>query len=236
MGTLSYAALGLPTGLKINKSSGAITGSVAVGAAAYGPYSVTIIAGDGTYSAETTFNWTINNAITITVPDDQTNNEGDSVSLTISASDTSMGTLVYSVQDLPAGLSINTSTGVISGTVAIANSGIGSFSPTIIVSDGTYTSSASFNWTINSPVTITDPGDQANVVGDTVSLQIAATDASMGTLTYTASGLPDGLSISTSTGLISGTVSSGATAIGSFATTVTAGDGTSPFNMARRPL
>ena len=58
-------------------------------------YTVTIEANDGTYSAEQTFNWTINSPVTITTPADQTNNEGDTVSLSISASDTSMGTLSY---------------------------------------------------------------------------------------------------------------------------------------------
>ena len=223
-GTLSYAALGLPAGLKINASTGAITGTVAVGAAANGPYSVTILVGDGTSSATQSFNWTINSPITITTPDDQTNNDGDSVSLSISASGS--GTLTYSVLDLPPGLSVNPSTGAISGTVALGDSGIGSFSPTIVVSNGTYASSTNFNWTINGAITISDPGDQANVVGDTVSLQLVAADTGVGTMSYAAWGLPAGLSLNTSTGLISGTVGSGGTAIGTYATTVTISDGT----------
>ena len=41
------AALGLPPGLKINTSSGAITGSIAVGDSANGPYRITVVAEDG---------------------------------------------------------------------------------------------------------------------------------------------------------------------------------------------
>ena len=54
-------------------------------------------------------------------------------------------------------------------------------------------------------VTVTNPGARTATVGTAASLQLGATDSASGqTLTYTASGLPAGLSIS-SGGLISGT-------------------------------
>ena len=60
-------------------------------------------------------------------------------------------------------------------------------------------------------VTVTNPGSQAGAVGTAVSLQIHASDSAAGqTLTYKASGLPAGLSISSS-GLISGTPTTAAT-------------------------
>ena len=70
--------------------------------------------------------------------------------------------------------------------------------------------SASFTWTINpaggNTVTVTNPGNQTGTVGTAVSLQIQATDSASGqTLTYSATGLPAGLSINSSSGLISGT-------------------------------
>jgi kumamolisin len=59
-------------------------------------------------------------------------------------------------------------------------------------------------------------------MGTAVSLQITATDSASGqTLTYSASGLPPGLSISSS-GLVSGTP----TAAGTYSVTVTATDTT----------
>jgi hypothetical protein len=225
-GTLTYSALGLPAGLKINPSTGAITGTVALGAAADGPYTVFVTAGDGTYSATQTFTWTITSPVSITQPDDQSNNDGDTVSLAISASTTGSGTLTYSAQGLPPGLAINPSTGDITGTVTAGASGLGSYFPTVSVSDGTYSSSVSFEWDVNSLVTITDPGDQANTVGDTVALALSAADAGSGTPTYLATGLPAGLSINPSTGEISGTIGSGATAIGSYLTTILVEDGT----------
>ncbi|MEU1179995.1 M4 family metallopeptidase [Streptomyces sp. NPDC005820] len=70
-------------------------------------------------------------------------------------------------------------------------------------------------------VTVTNPGSQSTTVGTAVSLQISASSTNSGTLTYAASGLPTGLSIS-STGLISGTP----TTAGSYSTTVTVTDST----------
>ncbi len=205
-GTLSYAALGLPPGLAINPSSAAITGTVAVGAAGNGPYSVLIIATDGTYSSSQVFNWNVNSPVSLAIPDDQTNNVGDSVSLTLSATDSS-GTPVYSALGLPAGLSLNPSSGAITGTITPGDADIGSFSVTISASDGTYLDSQSFNWYINNVVSLSVPNSEVNTVGDSVTLPILASTTGSGPLTFTASGLPTGLAIGTSTGIISGTIS-----------------------------
>ena len=72
-------------------------------------------------------------------------------------------------------------------------------------------------------VTVTNPGNQTSTVGTAASLQINASDSASGqTLTYSASGLPAGLSINPGSGLISGTPTSAATST----TTVTAKDAT----------
>ncbi|MGW3154437.1 putative Ig domain-containing protein [Streptomyces sp. NPDC001089] len=71
-------------------------------------------------------------------------------------------------------------------------------------------------------VTVTSPGSQSTATGGSVSLQIAASDSAGAALTYSASGLPTGLSINSSTGLISGTASTA----GTYSTTVTATDST----------
>ena len=60
--------------------------------------------------------------------------------------------------------------------------------------------------TPNSAPTLTNPGSQAHTVGDAVSLQLSANDPDGDSLTYSASGLPAGLSVNSS-GRISGTVS-----------------------------
>jgi hypothetical protein len=77
--------------------------------------------------------------------------------------------------------------------------------------------------TTGNTVTVTNPGSQTGTVGTAVSLQIHATDSASGqTLTYSATGLPTGLSISSTTGLITGTP----TTAGSFSVTATAKDTT----------
>ena len=72
-------------------------------------------------------------------------------------------------------------------------------------------------------ITVTNPGSQAGTVGTAASLQIQASDSAAGqTLTYTATGLPAGLSINSSSGLITGTP----TTAGTSSVTVTATDTT----------
>ncbi|MGW1171945.1 putative Ig domain-containing protein, partial [Streptomyces sp. NPDC002550] len=71
-------------------------------------------------------------------------------------------------------------------------------------------------------VSVTNPGSQSTTAGGSVSLQIQATDSGGASLTYSASGLPTGLSINSSTGLISGTASTA----GTYQVTVTAQDST----------
>ena len=167
---------------------------------------------------------TSGNTVTVTNPGNQTGTVGTAVSLQVSASDSASGqTLTYSATGLPAGLSINSSTGLISGTPTTA----GTSDVTVAAKDTTGASgSASFTWTINSAtgnkVTVTNPGNQTGTVGTAVSLQISASDSASGqTLTYSATGLPAGLSIS-ATGLITGTP----TTAGSSSVTVTAKDTT----------
>ncbi|HXC83052.1 MAG TPA: putative Ig domain-containing protein [Trebonia sp.] len=167
------------------------------------------------------------NTVTVTNPGAQTGRVGTAASLQIQATDSAAGqTLTYGATGLPAGLTINSSTGLISGTPTTA---VTAAPVTVTATDTTGASgSAAFTWTINpsssgQTVTVTNPGSQTGTVGTAESLQIAATDTPSGqTLTYTAANLPAGLSINSSTGLISGTP----TTAGTSSVTVTATDGT----------
>jgi Zn-dependent metalloprotease len=75
-------------------------------------------------------------------------------------------------------------------------------------------------------VTVNNPGNRTGTVGTATSLQMTGTDSQSGqTLTWSATGLPAGLSISSSTGLISGTPTTAAT----YTPTVKATDTTGAF-------
>ncbi|MGF1430528.1 putative Ig domain-containing protein [Kitasatospora sp. LaBMicrA B282] len=163
------------------------------------------------------------NTVTVTNPGNQSGKVGTAASLQISASDSASGqSLTYSATGLPAGLSISSS-GLISGTPSTA----GTSSVSVTATDTTDASgSTSFSWTVagntGNTVTVTNPGSQSGTVGTAASLQISASDSASGqSLTYSATGLPAGLSISSS-GLISGTP----TTAGTSSVTVTAKDST----------
>ena len=77
-------------------------------------------------------------------PGDQTNPQGESVTVAVNATDPDGDTLSYSATGLPGGVSIDETTGVLSGTL----NRVGTFSTSVMVSDGTLSVSATFLWTV----------------------------------------------------------------------------------------
>ena len=183
---------------------------------------------DGAASDSDTIDVTVNppaptnNAPVLAAIGNQSSDVGATVSLTTGASDADGDSLTFSASGLPSGLAIDSSTGAITGTLsASANT----YSVTVSVTDGTDSDSETFSWTVVQPNRAPVMGAISNQTDDenaTVSLSTGATDADGDTLTYTASGLPGGLSINSSTGQITGTISGSA---GTYSVTVTASDG-----------
>jgi hypothetical protein len=218
--TLTYSATGLPAGLSINASTGHITGTPTVVATS----SVTVTVTDTTGASGTaTFSWVINasgaDVVTVVSPGAQASTAHVAITpLTIPAASSGHFTLTWAAGGtLPAGLSINSATGVITGTPTTA----GTSSVVITVTDSNAASSnASFSWVISSAtVTVNSPGDFASNIGNAFSVQMTATDSGGFSMTWGATGLPTGLSIS-SGGLITGTT----TTAGSYSVTITATD------------
>jgi O-glycosyl hydrolase len=170
------------------------------------------------------------------VPIDAFKNTDGSVAIVALNNGTSADTINYSLSDLgstgTATPYLTNSSNDVAQQSAISVSG-GAFSATIPArSLVTYVVSAS--GTTPPPtntVTVTNPGNQTGTVGTAVSLPITATDSASGqTLTYTQTGLPAGLSINSSTGLISGTPTTATTTPASV--TVTATDTTGAHGSA----
>ncbi len=171
-----------------------------------------------------------NTAPSVVNPGDQTTTVGEAVSLGISASDGNGDTLNYSAAGLPAGLTIDETTGQMGGTPTA----VGTYAVTVTVDDGQDSTDTAFSWVINAapplnqPPTVVNPGDQTTTVGEAVSLGISASDGNGDTLNYSAAGLPVGLTIDTLTGQMGGTP----TAVGTYAVTVTVGDGQDSTDIA----
>ncbi|MEP2280366.1 Ig domain-containing protein, partial [Maribacter sp.] len=144
--------------------------------------------------------------------------------------------MTFAATNLPDGLTIDTTTGLISGTISAGASANSPFAVDVTVTDDGIPSEAStitFVWNVtdvavvdNEAPEVTNPGSQTGMEGEEVSYQIVATDDN--TLTFTADNLPDGLTIDSSTGLISGTISAGASANSPFDVVVTVTDDGSP--------
>jgi Putative Ig domain len=161
--TFTWTQTGLPTGLSINSSTGQITGTPT----ASGTYTVNVTATDTTSaSGSTSFVWTINpaagNTVTVTNPGNQTGVNGTAIStLQIHATDSASGqTLTYTQTGLPTGLSINSSTGAITGTPTVTNT----FNVVVTATDTTTASgSAAFTWTISPSG---GPGTTVSLIND----------------------------------------------------------------------
>ena len=76
------------------------------------------------------------------------------------------------------------------------------------------------------PPAITNPGAQFTLVGNTVSVTVKAEDGDGDTLTYSSTGLPAGLQIAATTGIISGSPST----TGTYPVTVNVSDGTTQIS------
>ncbi len=215
---------GLAPGLSLNATTGQITGTPTTA----GPYSESITVTDSatptSASVTTVFGVTIAPppAVTITTA----SLPGGTVGTAYSASVAAKGGVppyTWTYSGLAPGLSLNATTGQITGTPTTA----GPYSETITVTDSELPSgvsaSAIFGVTIASPppITFTTTSLPAGTVGKAYSASVAV-KGGVPPYTITASNLPPGLSVSAS-GAITGTP----TTAGTYSPTFTANDSAS---------
>jgi hypothetical protein len=143
---------------------------------------------------------------------------GDGVAITLAASDADGDPLSWSASGLPPGISLNSSTGRLGGSL----NGAGAFMVTITVTAGGVADTGHFTWMVTAPgAPILEPiQNRFGQVGDETSLTVSARHPEGKPLSFAAAGLPPGLTLGRDTGLISGTL----TTAGVFTVTITAED------------
>ena len=115
------------------------------------------------------------------------------------------GTITWSETGaLPSGITLNTATGVLSGTTTQ----VGTFPITVTATDRTAApgTGATYNLTINcQTITVTNPGVNTGTVDAPFSQTFTVTGI-LGTVTWSETGaLPAGITLDTATGVLSGT-------------------------------
>jgi sugar lactone lactonase YvrE len=228
--SLAYSiSPGLPTGLMFSTTSGAITGNPSVTSTAT-PYMVTATDANGAV-ASNTFSLTVNTAVTATqaVASEALTQNRVATSFTPVTGGGGTGALTYTAS-LPTGLTIDSSTGAITGTPASAG---GPSTITVMVTDtNSATATASFSLTVNTVVTATQSIPTEALTENHAATSFTPVTGGGGTipLAYSiAPPLPTDLGLSTTTGAITGTPNVTSAATG-YTVTVTDANGATATN------
>ena len=215
-GTYSYTVTGgaLPTGLTLNGSTGALNGTPMVS----GSFSFTVTATGGGCSGARGYTLVIGcQTISFTTASLPAGNAGIVYSQTLGV--TPAGSYFFSLTagSLPSGLTLNSSTGGLSGLPAAT--GAFSFTVKVLGANGCFGTQA-YSLVIHCPVVALSPLSLPNgTAGTAYNQALSATPAGGSyTFTVTSGSLPTGLALNPATGMLSGTP----TASGSFPFTVTA--------------
>jgi GH18 family chitinase len=197
----SYSATGLPAGLMVNATSGVISGTPTVAAAS----AVTLRATNTAGSATKALTITVAAAPAVTAPvissaATASGIVGSAFSYQIAASGSPTS---YSATGLPAGLMVNATSGLISGTPTAAAASNITLSATNAGGSATkmLTITVATAPAVTAPV-ISSAATASGTVGTAFSYQIAASGSPT---SYSATGLPAGLMVNATSGLISGT-------------------------------
>lgn len=191
----------LPTGVTFNTSTGVLSGTPTAGTG--GTYNITFTATNGVgTSASRSFTLSVNEPAAITSNNNTSFTKGSSGSFTVTATGFPAPTLSESGA-LPAGITFNSSTGVLSGMPAVGSGG--NYNISFTASNGVGSNAIqSFTLTVNSAPSITSANNKAFSEGSSGSFTVTATGFPASALSESGT-LPGGLTFDPSTGLLSGT-------------------------------
>ena len=220
---LTYFLFQSPSWLSINSQTGLISGTAPF-VSSDSALSITVGVSDDKVSVLQTYSLTVVNVavvpptnnlpVIISSPATQIN-EGQNYVYDVDATDADGNVLTYSLTQSPSWLSINSQTGLISGTAPFVTTDT-TLNVAIGVSDGIGSVVQNYDLTVvnvvivppaptnNLPVIISSPATQINE-GQNYVYDVEATDADGNVLTYSLTQSPSWLSINSQTGLISGT-------------------------------
>ncbi len=223
--TLTYSAVGLPSGASLNSSSGAFSWTPSYTQS--GSYSMTFSVSDGnggTDSEAITITVSnVNRAPVLTAIGNKAVNENAALTFTLSAADADGDTLTYSASNLPAGAAFNTGTRVFSWTPSYTQAGTYN-SVHFEVTDGTLIASENITITVNNvnraPV-LAVIGNKAMNESENLVFALSATDPDGDAVTFTSSALQPWMILSSGTF----TASPDNTNSGNYSLTFTATDG-----------
>jgi hypothetical protein len=217
----SFTASGYPSGFSFNSTTGTLSGTPTTTGTSSIAISATNSTGTGTSTL--TLNVTAQPAPAITSASTMTGTTGAPFSYSISATNSPTS---YSVTGLPNGLSLDATTGIISGTpvdsgtsVVHLNAANGGGSATKLL---TLTIALQLAPVISSSVTAS---------GSPNSLFAYTIAASNSPTSYSATGLPAGLTLNSTTGLISGTPTVAGTSVVTINASNAAGTGSAQIDV-----
>lgn len=201
----AFEATGLPAGLTLNRTTGAITGTVTTA----GTYTVEVTVTDSNAGTATgTYGHVVTGPLALHALADRTVTLGSAFTVTAAAQGGSGG-YTYSASGLPAGVTVDAGTGVVSGVPTDS----GRYLPTVTVTDslgGTASDTFALIVDTSSELIFTTPSlaaaDQTSAAGSKVSLPV---DTNAGSLhlkpKLDVTGLPPGLKLNTGKDAILGT-------------------------------